>query len=309
MDPPRHSKVRDAFTRPFMAREIKHLEPMIASIVNDLLAPLEQGSEVEMVAEFAYPFPILVICSILGIPRDDYILFNQWSAKLSQALDTGSDPAIEAGIPASVAIRDYFMNFVGEQLKSPGDGLIGDMIKSGAISQLSIDEVLYGCAFLLWAGHETTKNLLVCSLISLCEYPEQAELLRRQPKLMVAAVEELLRFTSPVQKLSRWTKQDTTFSGYSIPAATLVTALIGSANHDPIKFENPDVLDLGRHPGGHLAFGLGPHYCLGSVLTRLETRVALAAILGKFSAIQLVDHKWRPNASLRSLDSLTLSLC
>lgn len=282
MDPPRHDAVRAAFAPWFMA--VNRLEEKIRAVARELIGQFDT----EFVGGFASPLPVLVLCELLELPAADRPLFERWSATLTRALESGTEAQMRAAVPESLAMRDYF--------------------QSQALPGLSADETVYGLAFLVWAGHETTRNLLASGILALCEHPEQMQRLRDDPALVKAAVEELLRFTTPVQKLSRWTSDRERFGDYEVAGGTMVTALLGAANRDPAVFSDPQRLELRRAPNRHLAFGRGLHACLGAGLARLEAQVALPLLLGAFRSIEVRAHRWRPNSALRGLDTLSLAV-
>jgi cytochrome P450 len=284
MDPPRHEVVRAGFTA--LLSDIARLEPAIRRIVRGLAGDLR--GEVDFVAAFASPLPALVICELLSLPSGDRPLFEQWSATLTRALESGTEEQMRAAVPASRAMRDYFA-------RAPLPGL-------------SAAETVFGLAFLVWAGHETTRNLLASGLLALVQHPGEMRRLRDEPRLLRPALEELLRYTSPVQKLSRWTQQTERFGDYQVAGGTMVTALVGAANRDPEAFADAQALELARAPNRHLAFGRGLHACLGAALARLEAQVAFSELLACFDLIEVTSHRWRPNSALRGLDTLELAL-
>jgi len=289
MDPPRHDAVRAAFAPWFSAQSVARLEAVVAETVRELIGQFDT----EFVAGFASPLPVLVLCRLLELPAGDRPLFEQWSASLSRALESGTDEQMRAALPTSLAMRDYFRR------RTPLPGL-------------SAEETIYGLGFLVWAGHETTRNLLASGMLALCEHPEQQEELRRclrdEPALVKAAVEELLRYTTPVQKLSRWTTTVERFGDYEVAGETMVTALLGAANRDPAVFGDAQRLELRRSPNRHLSFGRGLHACLGAGLARLEAQTALPLLLGAFRSIEVSCARWRPNSALRGLDTLSLAV-
>ena len=270
MDPPRHDLVRKAFSAPFSAKSVRSLEPAIRDVARRLLDEWSGKSSIELVSAFASPFPIFVLCGMLGIPSRDWSRFDAWSSQLTRAMDSGSREEMRTAIPASMEIRDYFTALLRERAASPRDDLLGDLIAAGKAGGLTSDELVFGIAFLLIAGHETTKNLIASGVLTLARHPDQAERLRRQPDLIESAVEELLRFESPFQKFSRWACAPASFGEYSVTEGTLVAALIGAANRDPSVFAQPDEFDIRRSPNRHLAFGKGIHACLGTTLARFK---------------------------------------
>ena len=304
MDPPRHQIVRRAFTQALSTREAGLPDSALRAMARQLIG--EGGEAVDFLAGLAGCLPALVICHLMGMPAADASDLGPWAFQLASALDSGEEEGMRAAAPAATAMRDYFSRFVlSDAARGPG-GFVREMVESGAGPDLSEAEIIDGCVFLLVAGHETARNLIANSVLALAKNPEQMQLLRDQPGLLKSAIEELLRYTGPVQKLTRWTKEDLTIGGYAIPRATLVVGLIGAANRDPACFTEPHQLDLRRSPNPHLAFGRGSHACIGRPLALRETGIALDELLRATGLIEVVEHRWAPNASMRSLASLTL---
>jgi pimeloyl-[acyl-carrier protein] synthase len=286
MDPPRHDAVRAAFAPWFSAQSVSRCEAAVRAICTQLIDRLDERGD--FVSAVASPLPVLVLCELVGLPTADRSRFEEWSATLTRALESGTETEMREAVPASLEMRDYFA-------REPLPGL-------------TADETVYGLAFLIWAGHETTRNLIASGMLALCEHPGELRRLREQPDLVRGAVEELLRYASPVQKLSRWTSEETLFGDYVVPAGTMVTALVGAANRDPAAFVDPQRLDVTREQNRHLSFGRGLHTCLGAGLARLEAQIAIPAILARFGSIEATAHHWRPNSALRGLDMLELRL-
>ena len=304
MDAPRHPIVRRAFSQALAAREAGLPDSALRAMARQLIGG--DGEAVDFLSGLAGRLPALVICHLMGVPAADASQLGPWAFQLASALDSGEEEGMRAAAPAATAMRDYFSRFVlSDAARGPG-GFVREMVESGAGPDLSEAEIIDGCVFLLVAGHETARNLIANSVLALAKNPEQMKLLRDQPGLLKSAIEELLRYTGPVQKLSRWTKEDLTIGGYAIPRATLVVGLIGAANRDPACFTEPHQLDLRRSPNPHLAFGRGSHACIGRPLALRETGIALAELLRATGLIEVVEHRWAPNASMRSLASLTL---
>ena len=203
---------------------------------------------------------------------------------------------MRAAAPTATAMRDYFCRFVMSDAARSSGGFVRDLVESDAGADLSEAEIIDGCLFLLVAGHETTRNLIANSVLALAKNPEQMQLLRDQPDLLKLAIEEFLRYTGPVQKLGRWTREDLTIGGYAIPRGTLVVGLLGAANHDPACFTDPHQLDIRRSPNPHLAFGRGSHACIGRPLALREASIALDELLRATEHIEVVEHRWSLNA-------------
>jgi cytochrome P450 len=302
MDPPRHDVVRKAFMQSFTAKAVHQYEPLIHRIAGQLLDELPQEGTVEFLQSYAFPLPVLVIADILGVPQRDRDQFRSWSLLLTQALDTGREEDILKGAAVSLTLRDYFSDLLRDRHVLPRNSLLNMVADDGSLTE---DERLYGCVFLLWAGHETTKILISNGILTLAERPADLARLQQQPALMESAVEEMLRFESPLQKLSRWAHADFMFGDYVVPQGTQLTALIGAANRDPAVFSLPDEFDMHRTKNRHIAFGTGIHHCLGATLARCEARIALGALVSRLRCLEPVQHRWRTYSAFRSLESLS----
>ena len=306
MDPPRHQIVRRAFTQALSTREAGLPDSALRDMARQLIG--EGGEAVDFLSGLAGRLPALVICHLMGVPAADASELGPWAFQLASALDSGNEEGMRAAAPAATAIRDYFSIFVVSDAARGTGGFVRELVESGAGPDLSEAEIIDGCVFLLVAGHETARNLIANSVLALAKNPEQMQLLRDEPGLLKSAIEELLRYTGPVQKLTRWTREDVIISGYAIPRATLVVGLIGAANRDPACFTDPHQLDLRRSPNPHLAFGRGSHACIGRPLALRETAIALDELLRATGLIEVLEHRWAPNASMRSLACLTLRM-
>ncbi len=307
MDPPRHDLVRKAFARAFTAKAIAQLEPLIRDEAKQLLESWPTAGTVEVVQQFAFALPVRVIIAMVGLPRDDAPLFQEWAAHITEALDSGTEESLRRGSMVVPQLKTYFSDIIGNRQTLPPHCLINAILDTED-SELTPDEFVYGLVALLWAGHETTKNLIANGILLLEQEPQQHALLQQQPDLLISAVEEMLRFESPVQKLSRWTHEDARFGDYLVPAGTLVTALIGAANRDPAQFNNADTFDIQRKKNCHIAFGTGLHHCLGAALARLEARIAFAELLPRLAHVKLIEFNWRRFSAFRSLEDLTIEV-
>ena len=306
MDPPRHDIVRRAFGLALSARETELPDAAIRAIARQLIDAMAGGAAVvDFVCGFATPLPTLVICHLMGLPAADHARLNAWAIELSTALVSGAEDAMRAAAPAALAMHDYFGSFVASGARG---GFLRSLLEAGASPGLTDAEIIDGCAFLLVAGHETTRNLIASGMLALAQNRDQLALLRDAPALRDVAVEELLRYTGPVQKISRWTRENVTIGGYDVPRATLVTGLIGAANRDPACFRDADRLDIRRSPNPHLAFGRGRHACIGRTLALREIGIAYDELLRTFGQIELIEHRWSRNAAMRSLTSLSLRM-
>jgi pimeloyl-[acyl-carrier protein] synthase len=307
MDPPDHGRVRKAFAAAFTSRAVKPLEPFVREQVRDLLGRWPADGRLEVVNEFAFLLPVQVISVMLGVPLADVPRIHAWAMGLTTALDSGTPDALGEGEGVAQEMADYFRGLIARRGELPGDCLINRLAVTVGES-LSEDELLYGCMFLLWAGHETTKNWLASGLLLLAQHPQQLARLQAQPELLDRALEEMLRLESPLQKLSRWSTEDTEFAGCKVPAGTLITALIGAAHRDPAVFADPDRFDIARSKNPHIAFGAGIHHCLGIWLARLEARAAFSELLTRVRRLEVVDYRWRDISAFRSLELLEIKV-
>lgn len=312
-DPPDHTRLRSLAAQAFTPKRIADLEPRIADIVDDLLAPVRANGTLDFIAEFALPLPIIVIAELLGVPPEDRNTFRSWSNDIVRGADAvqGSEENARKGQEASIALAGYFRDLIQERRRDPRRDLISGLIEArDAQDRLNETELLGTCILLLIAGHETTVNLLGNGLLALLRHPDQRTRLQRRPEHIPAAVEEMLRFDSPVQRATfRIATETTAIGGKPIKAGQQVSAVIGAANRDPTQFPDPDRFDVTREPNRHLAFGLGIHFCLGAPLARTEARIAFSRIFEKLPNIQLAvaEPAWNANTFLRGLKSLAVT--
>jgi cytochrome P450 len=311
MDPPDHTRLRALATRAFTPRAVERLRQSIRALVDQLLDDLGAAGGGDLVSLFAYPLPVMVMCDLLGVPADDRDEFRVWSDSLGRALQlSAATPELAAeGNEAALRLTEYFRNLVAEHRDHPRDDLLGALIAAEEDGgRLSDEELLATAVLLFFAGHETTVNLIGNGTLALLRHPEQWQLLHEDPGLSRHAVEELLRFETPVQMVSRVTLEDVDVSGARMAVGDIVTALIGSANRDPARFAEPDRLDLRRTDVHHLGFAAGPHYCLGAALARAEAEIAFASLVRRFPDLRLASDtvSWRQNAVLRGLESLAV---
>ncbi len=316
LDDPDHARLRALVSKAFTPRLIEQLRGRIEALCEELLDAMERERDrkggTDLVAGYALPLPATVIAELLGVPAGDHAKFHRWSNRLV-SVSSGRD--MLRALPAALSFVRYLRNLVERRRADPQDDLITALIRAEeAGDKLSEDELLAMAFLLLVAGHETTVNLIASGTLALLENPEQAERLRRDPSLVKPAVEELLRYTSPVgMATERYAREDTEIWSTTIPRGGLVLAVLGSANRDERHFEDPDALDLARDPNRHLAFGRGGvHHCLGAPLARMEGQIALNALLRRFPGARLAiapeTLRWRRGLFLRGLERLPLVL-
>ena len=279
-DPPRHTALRTIVSKAFTPRRIAELEPHIHAIVDDLLRQAPDSGAWDFVSGFSGPLPAIVIADMLGVPRADRDRFRTWSTTLIQSNPTRGE--FGPGLEAAASLYEYFSAFLADRRTHPRDDLMSALVQAEADGErLSEEELLGFCLLLLVAGHETTTNLLSNSAVVLSQHPESREQLADRPELVPAAVEELLRYDSPVQGLSRTLTRPIDLHGERMMAGDTVLLLFGSANRDNHAFPGADHFDIRRAPERQVAFGRGIHFCLGAALARLEARIALQALLAR----------------------------
>jgi len=305
MDPPGHTRLRSLVNYAFTPRMIQDLAGAIEAITDRLLdAALARGS-MEFVRDFAYPLPATVISTILGVLGGDQERFIRWADDLTAYSGTGcAAPVLGAAAQRSAQeLAAYFLSVGSRRRAEPRNDLITALVTlEDASDKLSEEELVAMCTFLLVAGHETTMALLSNGLLALFENPGERELLQQSPGLIDSAVEEFLRYDSPIQHQTRVAAQSFTFAGARIEEGERVLLMLGAANRDPAQFPEPDRLDIRREPNRHIAFGLGIHYCLGAPLARLEARIAFSRILERCPQIRLDEDTivWRQHTSNRN---------
>jgi cytochrome P450 len=311
-DPPDHTRLRRLVQKAFTPRRAA-LRPRAEEIAAGLLDEMGQagGGVTDLLGAYARPLPIAVLCELLGIPGAD----RAWIAVTVAAYD---DPAQLQRVELELAA--YFTGLIAARRAEPGDDLVSALALArdnagagGAADGLTADELLATVFLLVMAGFDTTVNLIASGTLALLTHPGEKARLRQDPSLLPAAVEELLRFTSPVNHANdRFTTEDVPVGDVVIPAGEWVLPAISSANRDPAKFPGPDRLDLGRDTSGHVAFGHGVHHCLGAPLARMEAEVALGALLARFPRISLAvppeELRWRPVSLMNGLESLPVRL-
>jgi len=310
VDEPDHRRLRTLVSKAFTPRLIERLRGRIEAICQELLDAMERKGRAELVSDYALPLPATVIAELLGIPAGDHRKFHRWSNRIV-SISSGRD--VWRALPAALAFVRYLRRMTKLRRVLPEDDLISALVQAEeAGDRLSQDELLAMSFLLLVAGHETTVNLIASGTLALIEHPEQLENLKADPQLIKPAVEELLRYTSPVEiATERYAREDLEVSKTEVPRGELVLAVLGSANRDEQYFEDPDALDLARHPNKHLAFGRGGvHHCLGAPLARMEGQIAITALLRRFPDMNLAvtseSMRWRRGLFLRGLGRLPL---
>jgi cytochrome P450 len=313
-DPPDHTRLRGLASKAFTPRVVEALRPRIQQIVDGLLDRIEPQGRMDLIEEFAYPLPVIVICEMLGVPVADHERFKGWSLDLARGLDSvmlgpDSEVAQRSG-KARHALAGYFRELIAERRASPRSDLLSALIAAEeAGDRLSENELLATCILLLVAGHETTVNLIGNGTMALLRHPDQLRRLREDPGLIASAVEELLRYDGPVQRTARTPTADVTVGGRTIGKGEMVMPFIGAADRDPAQFPHPDRLDITRADNRHIAFGLGIHFCLGAPLARVEGQIAIGTLVRTLPKLALATDapEYRQSLTLRGLQVLPLT--
>ena len=301
-DPPEHDVDRRRMMRHFGPPECPHMiadfEPEIRRIFTGLLDDMQGKTRIDVVDDFAFPGPVTVICEVLGVPLEAIPRFHDWIEAALGGLDFGpeaNDPEQQrraAAVPAIFAeFRQFLVDLIDQYRKQPGPGMFSGMANDdGPEGRLSQESLVNNAMLMLFAGHETTVNLIAHSVLTLLRHPDQLEKLRRRPELIVPAVEEILRFESSVQLWpTRSALEDIEIAGTTIPKGAPIFVVYGSANRDPERFENPDELDLERPNNEHVGYSQGIHYCFGAPLARLEAQTAVSEFFRRVENPRLVE--------------------
>ncbi|MFG3122718.1 cytochrome P450 [Streptomyces sp. NPDC048201] len=320
LDPPEHDRLRrianSAFGPPHEPRRVDDMRGELHTIVTELIDGFADRTEVDLVDQFAYPFPVTVICRLLGVPREDEPRFRSWVDPLVASLDpetrqSAGPEFVQAAQEARTQLGMYLAGLVEERSKDPRDDMLSDLaVGKGPDGAMTMMEVLSTAVLLLIAGHETTVNLITNGMLTLLRHPEYLQRLREDPELAVNIVEELLRYEPPVQLVPQRTCiTDIEVRGVTIPKGSRIWLMLAAGNRDPERFKDPDRFDPDRDDLQHLGFGSGIHSCFGAPVARLETQIALAELARRLRDPRLVADPppYRPNAVLRGPRHLTVA--
>ncbi|MFE4550163.1 cytochrome P450 [Streptomyces sp. NPDC056785] len=319
LDPPEHDRLRRMTNRPFgpphSPRRVHEMHGELRDIVSGLIDGMGDPERIDLVDQFSYPFPVTVICRLLGVPREDEPRFHTWADIIAASLDPvpGADAAERAKVSnnARTELGMYLAGLIEERRRKPGEDMLSQLATAqGPDGAMTTMEVMSTAALLLIAGHETTVNLITNGMLTLLRHPDILERLRQEPKLAVPVVEELLRFEPPVQLLpQRSTLADIEVRGVTIPKGSSLWLVLAAGNRDPERFENPDRFDPDRGDIQHLGFGSGIHSCFGAPLARLEAQLALGELARRLENPRLVEDPppYRQNAVLRGPRHLSIA--
>ena len=317
LDPPDHTRLRKLVSKAFSPKVVRGLEPDIATLVDGLLDKVGAEGRLEIIADLAYPLPVAVICRLLGVPIEDEPKFSWASALLAQGLDpfiafTGQPQGFEERLEAGLWLRGYLRDLLRLRRADPGEDLMSGLIAvEEAGDQLTEEEIVATCNLLLIAGHETTVNLIANGALALLRHPEHWAALGQDSSRASAIIEETLRYDPPVQLVSRVAGEDMNIGeqGVRVPKGDTMLLLLAAAHRDPAVIERPDEFNPTRDSVRHLAFGLGPHFCLGAPLARLEATVALSALTTRFPNARLAkEPAYKPNVTLRGVADLVVAV-
>ena len=311
-DPPDHTRLRGLVQKAFTPRIVDALRPRIVAVVRELLDRIaDRGSrDFDVIQDLAYPLPVVVIAELLGVPPEDRSSFHRWSSVLAASLDPLISPErAEAANSARRDLHEYLRGIIKQRRQAPRADLISALVAAEERGDtLTEPELVVMCTLLLIAGHETTVNLIGNGMLALITHPEEMARVHETPSLIGPAVEELLRFDSPVQLTARVAREPIEIGGQHIAQGDFVLLLLGSANHDPRQFPDPGRLNLSRSPNPHLAFGRGIHFCLGAPLARLEGQIAIQALVQRFPRLSVAGTpKRRDQVTLRGLETLPVN--
>jgi cytochrome P450 len=324
LDPPDHTRLRKLVSKAFVPKVIKALEPDITALVDSLLDKVAVAGHFDVIADLAYPLPVAVICRLLGVPLEDEPKFSWASALLARALDPfvtvsgAASDGFEEQMQAGLWLREYLRGLLDLRRSDPGEDLMSGLIhveESG--DQLTEEEIIATCNLLLVAGHETTVNLIANAILAMLRHPppqaggapRQWAALGADGSRVSAVVEETLRYDPPVQLMGRTAAEDMTIGDTTVVKGDTMMLLLAAAHHDPAAFDRPGEFDPDRESIRHLAFGKGPHFCLGAPLARLEASVALSAVTARFPRARMrSEPQYKPNLTLRGLSTLAVAV-
>ena len=312
VDEPDHTRLRALVNRAFTPRRVEQIRDRIESLAEDLVAAVRGRERFDLIGAIAQPIPTTIIAEMLGVPVEDRHKFSRWSRRIVSA--DSSAAAMLLALPNFWFFLRYIRRLVLVRRREARDDMLGALVQAEADGErLNEDELVAMVFLLLVAGHETTVNLIGNGVLALMEHPEQMEMLRSDPSLIKPAIEELLRYGSPLKTATeRYAREEVTLAGVTIPRGSLVFAVIASANRDERQFTDPDTLDITCEPNRHLSFGTGAHFCLGASLARMEGQIVIAALLRNITRWRLAvaprSLRWRRGFVLRGLEAMPVAV-
>ncbi|GHO46002.1 cytochrome P450 family protein [Ktedonospora formicarum] len=310
-DPPDHTRLRSLINLSFTPRLVEQWRSRIQALTDELLDAIENKGEMDLIDQFAFPLPMMVISEMLGVPDADRSKFRSWSNLVVEA--AGNPEAFRQAADQLLAFYQYMVQLIEDKRQTPADDLLSKLILAEAEgNKLSQQELVSMIFLLIIAGHETTVNLISNGVLALLEHPEQFQLLKEQPELIKTAIEEFLRYRGPLMLATqRWAREDAEYEGKHIQRGDHILIALSAANRDDEEFGAADKLDITRRENRHLAFGKGIHYCLGAPLARLEGQIAIGTLVRRFPDLRLnADPQtltWRPGSLIMGLNTLPVS--
>lgn len=307
LEPPDHTRIRRLVSKAFTPRRVENLVPAVRRIAAGLVAGLRADGGGDLIARVAEPLPVAVIAEMLGVPESDRAPLRPWSADICGMYELNpSEETARRAVRASAEFSGYLRGLIAERRGAPGDDLISGLIAAHDEGEsLTEQEMVSTCVLLLNAGHEATVNTTGNGWWTLFRHPDQLALLRADPSLLPGAVEEMLRYDTPLQLFERWVLDDVEIAGTVVPRGSELALLFGSANRDPARVPDPDRFDITRAESPHVTFGGGIHYCLGAPLARLELAVSFGTVLKEIPGLRLVrEPEWKPGFVIRGLEEL-----
>ncbi|MET9912093.1 cytochrome P450 [Streptomyces sp. NPDC006476] len=311
LEPPDHTRIRRLVSKAFTPRTVEQLKPYVSELAGDLVERLVEKGGGDLLTDVAEPLPVAVIAQMLGIPEADRAPLRPWSADICGMYELNpSEETARRAVQASVEFSDYLRELIAERREQPGDDLISGLIAAhDEGDRLTEQEMISTAVLLLNAGHEATVNATVNGWYALFRNPAQLAALRADHSLIPSAIEELMRYDTPLQLFERWVLDDIEIDGTTIPRGAEIAMLFGSANHDPEVFRDPERLDLTRTENPHISFSAGIHYCIGAPLARIELAASMTALLEKAPALSLAQEPVRkPNFVIRGLQGLDVTV-
>ncbi len=311
-DPPEHTRLRRLVARAFTPTVVRARMEEISQTIDELVSDLD--GDTDLIQQFAYPLPAVVIAQMLGVPPEERDLFKEWSDKITSLVfgAYGEDDRFETAARGMIELRDYLVDLIGQYERHPADNLISVLLEHEDGDALSREELVATCTLLLFGGHETTTNLIGNGMLALLSNPDQFARLRDHPDLIGPAIDELLRYDGPARATVRLVKEEHTIDGRTLSPGERVFLVNLAANRDPEMYNDPHALDVGRRPTNHLGFGVGIHYCLGAPLARLEGQLAITSLVQSFPDMQLAvdpdELEWHATMLSRGLIGLPVSL-
>lgn len=310
LEPPAHTRLRGLVQKAFMARQIERLRPRITQLCHNLLDEMTNGTTADLLTAYATPIPVTVIAELLGVPTDKSDSLLAWSHAMVKMYELDRTAADEqTAVTAAQSFVAYLQELIAQRRQKPQEDLITHLIEAEESGEkLSEGELISTCILLLNAGHEATVNVIGNGVYALLQNPAELARWQANPELTVTAVEELLRYDTPLHLFNRWVLEDMVYEGHVFPQGTRVSLILGSANRDPAQFPDPDRLDLSRAKNAHVSFGGGLHYCLGAPLARLELQIALPLLISRLPRLQLAEQpRYRNTYHFHGLESLQVT--